>query len=241
MSTTTVDPMAWSRAQARALGLAEIAMPEAVRRLAFAATLVQAGSVEHRAQFGAYDYQVHNPDGRADTVHAHKPPTCTCAEWSVHSAEKGYVCTHLLAVRLFERALELLEQPPDVDGWPPEQAPPQGRPALPEVAPPGGEFPCPEAVFSLCLRGTLCGTDAQLTIRGQSEAEFLAHVQAVRSLLDQPGSRPEAKAPGPASEAVAAPPEGWCGIHGAQMKLQQGKDGSQWWSHKIGDSWCKGK
>lgn len=232
-----LDPQAWASAQARALALAETAMPEIPRRLAFAATLVEAGSVEHRGQFGQQDYQVHNPDGTACTVHAKNPTTCTCAEWRAHASEKGYACTHILAVRLYTRALELLEPPPEEDGWPPEDAPLPAGEGQPAVV-----FPCPEAVFSLCLRGTLRGTDAQLTVRGQCEREFLAHVAAVQGLLDPPqGTTALEGGAMPASPAPAPPQEGWCGKHNAPMKLQQGKDGAQWWSHKNGDAWCKGK
>ena len=38
-----------------------------------------------------------------------------------------------------------------------------------------------------------------------------------------------------------ARPDGWCSTHGIQMKLNHGKDGSQWYSHKIAEGWCKGK
>lgn len=36
--------------------------------------------------------------------------------------------------------------------------------------------------------------------------------------------------------------EGWCDRHTVQMPLQHGKDGSEWYSHKLTDGkWCKGK
>lgn len=233
--TTALDPQAWARAQAQALATAESAMPEAARRLAFAATLVQAGNVEHRAQFGAYDYQVHNPDGTACTVHGQAPTSCTCAEWRGHAGDKGYACTHLLAVRLYTRAQELME-PPALSDWPPE-------PERPTEEGTRDAQPCPEAVFSLCLRGTMHGTDAQLTIRGQSEGMFLAHVQAVQGLLDPPGGPASERLPEPepASPAVAPAQGGWCAIHRQTMTLQRGKDGAQWFSHKMPDGWCKGK
>ena len=241
--TTTLDPQAWARAQARALALAETAMPEIPRRLAFAATLVEAGSVEHRGQFGQQDYQVHNPDGTACTVHARNPTTCTCAEWRAQASEKGYACTHLLAVRLYTRAQEILHQEdcapqePE-DAWPPEAAEAEQPPLLPPSV-------CPEAMFSVCLRGTMRGWDTQLTVRGQTQAEFLANFQAVQDMLDRAAGVHEARAGAPpeaqSSTATAPTPDGWCLKHGTQMKLQQGKDGSQWWSHKIGDTWCKGK
>ena len=32
-----------------------------------------------------------------------------------------------------------------------------------------------------------------------------------------------------------------CPKHGVPMKLNHGKDGSTWYSHKAADGWCKGK
>jgi hypothetical protein len=36
-------------------------------------------------------------------------------------------------------------------------------------------------------------------------------------------------------------PAGWCRKHDVQMKLNHGKDGGTWYSHKTADGWCKGK
>jgi hypothetical protein len=36
--------------------------------------------------------------------------------------------------------------------------------------------------------------------------------------------------------------DGWCAKHGIQMKLNHGKDGRQWYSHRLEDgTWCKGR
>ena len=32
-----------------------------------------------------------------------------------------------------------------------------------------------------------------------------------------------------------------CPKHGVMMKLNHGKDGSTWHSHKTADGWCKGR
>ena len=32
----------------------------------------------------------------------------------------------------------------------------------------------------------------------------------------------------------------WCPIHGCAMKRRE-KDGQVWYSHKVGDEWCRGK
>jgi hypothetical protein len=43
-------------------------------------------------------------------------------------------------------------------------------------------------------------------------------------------------------QAAAQPtPEGWCVRHAVQMKLNHGKDGRQWYSHKTAEGWCKGR
>jgi len=99
--------------------------------------------------------------------------------------------------------------------------------------------PLPEAAFSLCLRGTLAGQDAQLTIRGASYAEFAAHVAAVRGLLDPPAGRPMA-APAVTIPTNPPPAEGWCGVHQVPMTKQSNAKGS-WWSHKTPEGWCKGR
>jgi hypothetical protein len=49
---------------------------------------------------------------------------------------------------------------------------------------------CPEAVFSLTMKGCVDGHETLLTVRGQSPAQFKANLAAVRGLLDQPQSGP---------------------------------------------------
>ena len=88
---------------------------------------------------------------------------------------------------------------------------------------------CPEASFSLCLRGKVQGQDAQLTIRAQTAEQFKANLAAVRGLLDQP--QPQA----PATPAAPS-----CPTHGAMKPSTKGQG---WYCpHKTADgSWCKGK
>jgi hypothetical protein len=91
---------------------------------------------------------------------------------------------------------------------------------------------CPEAVFSLTLKGRLDGQEALLTARGQTPAEFKRNLEAIRGLLDAP-----TQAPAQASSTA----EGWCRKHGVQM-TQTTKDGRSWFSHRMADGqWCKGK
>jgi hypothetical protein len=93
--------------------------------------------------------------------------------------------------------------------------------------------PCPEALFSLTLRGKLDGVETLLTVRGQSAAEFKRNLAEVRGLLDSPQ-------PAAAPVQSSSPGEGWCRIHGVQMK-ENTKDGRRWYSHQVDGQWCKGR
>jgi hypothetical protein len=78
----------------------------------------------------------------------------------------------------------------------------------------------------------LAGRQGQLTLRDADEGRVLARLEAVLQrfpLVVQP-------------TATAARPDGWCAKHGVQMKLNHGKDGRLWHSHKTPEgTWCKGK
>ena len=93
--------------------------------------------------------------------------------------------------------------------------------------------PCPEAVFSLTLKGTLDGVEALLTARGQTAEEFKRNLAAIRGLLD-----PVA----PAAPPAASQPQGkdWCQVHQVAMQLNQ-KEGRSWYSHRTDQGWCKGR
>jgi hypothetical protein len=106
---------------------------------------------------------------------------------------------------------------------------------------PHAAAPLPEAAFSLTLKGTIGGHEAMLTVRGRNPQEFQANVAAIRGMLDAPtvpGAQHTAPAPTPAAPATT--PDGWCAVHNVQMKRQSNDRGS-WWSHKVGDTWCRGK
>lgn len=95
---------------------------------------------------------------------------------------------------------------------------------------------CPEAAFSLTLKGTLDGHETLLTVRGQTAEEFQRNLTAVRGLLDQPQAPPQA------SSRAQGHGAGYCAKHGVPMKLNHGKDGSTWLSHKTPEGhWCKGR
>jgi hypothetical protein len=120
---------------------------------------------------------------------------------------------------------------------------------LEEPTPAASAPACPEAVFSLCLRGMIQGHDAQLTIRAQTVEEFKANVEAVRGLLDDaPAARESGSQPSEPSAArrdTASEDAGearrFCPLHGTPMQEQHNERGFCW-SHKQADStWCKGR
>ena len=124
-----------------------------------------------------------------------------------HGAPEGW-CAHRLAVD-FVRA-----------------CPPEPRAAA-----------CPEAAFSITLKGTLGGHEVLVTARGQTWEAFSANVAQLKGLLD--AAPPAAAAPSPA--AGQPTPEGWCLVHQVPMTRQSNQRGS-WWSHTKPDGgWCKGK
>src|SRR5262245_59272664 len=101
--------------------------------------------------------------------------------------------------------------------------------------------PCPEAVFSLTLKGALDGIEALFTVRGQTAAEFKANLAAVRGLLDQP--QPAASPAPQGGPQAASQGKSFCGIHQVAMQWNDGKNGRKgWYSHRLGDgTWCKGR
>ena len=93
--------------------------------------------------------------------------------------------------------------------------------------------PCPEAVFSLTLKGTIGGHEALLTARGMTSAEFTRNLQSIKDVLD-PVTAP-ASTPAPTQGQDATPQ---CPQHGV---LRQGKRG--WFCpRQLPDgSWCKSR
>ena len=107
--------------------------------------------------------------------------------------------------------------------------------ARPAPAPPSPAA-CPEAAFSLCLKGRLDGQDAQLTIRGATYAEFAANVAAVRGLFDAPAPSQPASTPGSPAAAPAVPT---CPDHGPLTPSTKAA-GTYYCTKKLADgSYCK--
>jgi len=96
--------------------------------------------------------------------------------------------------------------------------------------------PCPEALFSCTVRGTLDGHETLLTVRGQTPAEFKRNLSEVRGLLDAP-----AQAPAPPSSQGQGQDSHWCRAHQVAMQENQ-KNGQRWFSHRLPEGgFCKGR
>jgi len=81
---------------------------------------------------------------------------------------------------------------------------------------------------SITLKAMLHGHEVLVTLRGVDFASVKAQVEdASQWLKAQSG------------QATDSTPQ--CPRHGVPMKLNHGKDGSTWYSHKTVDGWCKGK
>jgi hypothetical protein len=90
----------------------------------------------------------------------------------------------------------------------------------------------PEAPASVNVHLTIGGWQVQLTLRDTDETRLLARLAAV--LAQYPVPQPMVE--------TARPGEGYCAVHNVQMKWNEGRDGKKgWWSHRVDDTWCKGK
>ena len=89
--------------------------------------------------------------------------------------------------------------------------------------------PLPEAPVSITLKATLHGHEVLVTLRGTDFASVKVQVEAASAWL-------QAQTP---AQASSDPPQ--CPTHRVPMKLNHGKDGHTWYSHKTADGWCKGQ
>jgi hypothetical protein len=87
--------------------------------------------------------------------------------------------------------------------------------------------PLPEAPASVNVHLELSGRQVQLTLRDSDEGRLLARLEAVLQRF-----------PAVTKPADTTPQ---CPKHGVPLKLNHGKDGRTWYSHKTADGWCKGR
>lgn len=197
------------------------ALPENAERIADAVTLVLNGAVELTAP-GYATVASQSQAGLRYSVNG----TCECPDFPRAPAA---FCKHRLAVCILKRALEQHEA--DLDAAAscrPLDFSPSTVALVAQEA-----LALPEAPASVNTRLLIGGREVQLTLRDTDEARLLTRLHAV--LAQYPGTEP-APRERPAQEA-----EGWCAVHGVQMRQQSNKRGS-WWSHRLSDgSYCKGR
>lgn len=103
-----------------------------------------------------------------------------------------------------------------------------------------------EAPASWNVRYIDQGFDCQLTLRDTTGASLLVKAQAAIKALLAAGCVPtkpangNGKPPEPPKMADGTIDPTWCAVHGVAMKRHE-KDNQVWYSHKIGDNYCRGK
>lgn len=84
------------------------------------------------------------------------------------------------------------------------------------------------------------GFDCMLTLRGSTGAEVLTKAEVATKWLAEHGATANGYAPQPEPVAQEETDPAWCPIHNTTMKRHE-KDGQEWYSHKVGNEWCRGK
>jgi hypothetical protein len=235
MQTTTTEattPLTWTDAVQRVSALAHTKLPEALHgRLERATALVLSGGVF--VEEDGHTCQVRASNGQGwYAVNGH----CRCTD---HTTALGGLCKHRLAHGIYRRASELVRA-----GLPtptaaleasiaprptPEPSPtPDATTGLPGASQAVPATPLPEAPVSITLKATLHGHEVLVTLRGVDFASVKVQVEAASQWLQAQ-----------AGPAAADTPQ--CPKHGVPMKLNRGKDGSTWYSHKTLNGWCKGR
>ncbi len=138
---------------------------------------------------------------------------CDCKDFA--KAPHGF-CKHRLSAAIARRAQELVKA---------KVADTNGKAEAPSH--PAPTAPLPEAPASVNVHLTVSGRQVQLTLRDSDEGRLLARLDAV--LLRFP------------VDATPADTTPQCPKHGVPLKLNHGKDGRTWYSHKTAEGWCKGK
>jgi hypothetical protein len=196
---------------------AQAALPIAVNgRIEKAIRLVRSASVELHDDGSAT--VLSETDGGV-TGYLVRRETCTCPDFAFQAPD-GW-CAHRIARALAIRCQRASAQD-DVSS----------QPTPPVPTPPA----CPEAVFSITLKGTMGGHEVLLTARGQSWEEFAANVARLRGLLDAvPSTTPTTPPP------IDAAPT--CGVHGTRMVQSKKRQGA--WFCPVRDEatgqYCKAR
>jgi hypothetical protein len=211
---------AWRGAVAEIADKAKAKLPECSGRVDSAVKIVLAGDVELM------------PDGTAKVASQSSGTTayhvvnghCSCRDYEKAPHQ---FCKHRLSAAIARRAKELVKTKL-VDTNSQAEAP--GQPMQPETL----RAPLPEAPASVNCLITIEGRQVQVTLRDSDETRLLGRLAA---LLKQ---YPLPETPQTTQRHNASQPD-WCTKHGVAMKLNHGKNGSTWYSHKTPEGWCKGR
>ena len=85
------------------------------------------------------------------------------------------------------------------------------------------------------------GYQFQITLRDTDEMELMARTGKMKVWLQQKNIVPVGKQQQPAQDdGFPAADPGYCSIHNTQMK-ERGSGNDTWFSHKVGDDWCRGE
>jgi hypothetical protein len=208
----TTTRQAWREAVAEIAEKAKAKLPECAGRVDSAVKIVLAGDVELLADRTARVASQSNGTTAYHVVNGH----CDCRDFEKAPHQ---FCKHRLSAAITRRAQELTKaKVADTNG----QEPVQGQPAQP-AAP---TVPLPEAPVSITLKATLNGHEVMVTLRGTDFASVKAQVEAASTWLQTQS--------GPAAETTPQ-----CPKHGVPLKLNHGKNGSTWYSHKTATGWLK--
>jgi hypothetical protein len=210
---------AWRQAVAEIAAKAKETLPECNGRVDSAVKIVLAGDVELLEGGTAKVASQSN----GTTVYHIVNGECTCKDFP--KAPSGW-CKHRIAAGLAKRVAARVRAPLDAPAT--GQAAPASEPTAVQASPAVPSTPLPEAPVSITLKATLNGHEVLVTLRGTDFASVKVQVEAASQWLQAQGGQPTADTP-------------QCPTHGVAMKLNHGKDGSTWYSHKTADGWCKGR
>jgi len=212
--TSTPDREAFREMLATLAAKTKTKIPELNGRVEKALRLALAGDVELHGNGTATVYSSSDPTRRYEIIEG----TCTCRDYE---QAPQHLCQHRLSAGLVRRTHALLP-PPAPEPAPPAAAQPAAQPATVAL---------PEARCSVNVHVTIAGRPVQITLRGHQEAEVLTRLEALLDRYPVPPSAASAQGAG----------AGWCAKHNTALKLNHGKDGRTWLSHRTPDGqWCKG-
>jgi hypothetical protein len=150
---------------------------------------------------------------------------CSCKDFAKAPHQ---FCKHRLSAAIVRRAQDLVKQrleqlngASNGTSQPPAEQSQTQTQAEPVSA-------LPEAPVSITLKATLHGHEVMVTLRGVDFASVKAQVEDASQWLQ-------------AQSGHTADDTPHCPKHGVPLKLNHGKNGSTWYSHKTAEGWCKGR